>query len=76
MRSTSHPKEFVIDFAVADWDRDGKPDLLVRQVFLDQGKQGIYWYKSLGGTGLPRPLTQNESVLPVEARRAASRSKP
>ena len=24
------PKGFVMDFAVADWDRDGKPDLLVR----------------------------------------------
>jgi hypothetical protein len=49
------PKAFVLDFAVADWDRDGKPDLLVRQVFLDKGnKHGIYWYRNLGGTGLPR----------------------
>ena len=49
------PKGFVRDFAVADWDRDGKPDLLVRQVFLDEGnKHGIYWYKNLGGTGLPK----------------------
>jgi hypothetical protein len=49
------PKAFVLDFAVADWDRDGKPDLLVRQVFLDgDGKGGIYWYKNLGGDGLPK----------------------
>jgi hypothetical protein len=49
------PKGFVTDFAVADWDRDGKPDLLVRQVFLDgNGKYGIYWYKNLGGVGLPK----------------------
>jgi hypothetical protein len=25
------PMGFVMDFAVADWDRDGKPDLLVRK---------------------------------------------
>jgi hypothetical protein len=49
------PRGFVLDFAVADWDRDGKPDLLVRQVFLDRsGKNGIYWYKNLGGPGLPK----------------------
>jgi hypothetical protein len=49
------PKGFVMDFAVADWDRDGKLDLLVRQVFLDgDGKYGIYWYKNLGGAGLPK----------------------
>jgi hypothetical protein len=46
------PKGYVLDFAVADWDRDGKPDLLVRQ---DKGnKHGIYWYKNLGGAGLPK----------------------
>src|SRR5262249_8999900 len=46
------PKGFVRDFAVADWDRDGKPDLLVRQ---DMGnKQGIYWYKNQGGAGQPK----------------------
>jgi hypothetical protein len=49
------PKAFVSDFAVADWDRDGKPDLLVRQEFLyGGGKAGIYWYKNLGGAGLPK----------------------
>jgi hypothetical protein len=49
------PKGFVLDFAVADWDRDGKPDLLVRQVVQDGGaKHGIYWYKNLGGAGLPK----------------------
>ena len=49
------PKGFVMDFAVADWDRDGMPGLLVRQAFLDGGgKYGIYWYKNLGGAGLPK----------------------
>jgi hypothetical protein len=48
------PKGYVNDFAIADWDRDGRPDLLVRQWFLDEGKGGIYWYKNLGGAGLPR----------------------
>ena len=49
------PKGFVMDFAVADWDRDGKPDLLVRQEFLNgNGKYGIYWYRNLGGAGLPK----------------------
>ena len=47
------PKGWVMDFAVADWDRDGKPDLLVRQRF-PGGKGGIYWYKTLGGAGLPK----------------------
>ena len=56
-----------MDFAVADWDRDGKPDLLVRQEFLNkEGKYGIYWYKNLGGAGLPKLaegklLVENES---------------
>jgi hypothetical protein len=49
------PRGFVLDFAIADWDRDGKPDLLVRQVFPNgDGKGGIYWYKNLGGAGLPK----------------------
>ena len=49
------PRAFVSDFAVADWDRDGKPDLLVRQEFLHGGgKAGIYWYKNLGGAGLSK----------------------
>jgi hypothetical protein len=45
--------ETVEDFAVADWDRDGKPDLLVRQTLPD-GRRGIYWYRNLGGAGLPK----------------------
>jgi hypothetical protein len=30
---------YVVDFAVADWDRDGKPDLLVRQIL--PGGKGV-----------------------------------
>jgi hypothetical protein len=57
------PRGFVMDFAVADWDRDGKPDLLVRQVFLNgDGKYGIYWYKNLGGAGLPK-LAEGELLV-------------
>jgi hypothetical protein len=57
------PKAFVSDFAIADWDRDGKPDLLVRQVFLDHGnKHGIYWYKNLGGAGLSK-LAEGKLLL-------------
>src|SRR5262249_19194310 len=74
------PKGFVMDFAVADWDRDGRPDLLVRQEFLDKGsKHGIYWYKKLGGAGLPRcapqsfPALQRRPRQRVEALRHPSR---
>lgn len=58
--------EGIIDMTVADWDRDGKPDLLVR-LLLDGGKSGIYWYRNLGGPGLkqlaPGKLLVGESVL-------------
>jgi len=58
--------EGVHDFSVADWDRDGKPDLLVR-LWLDGGKGGIYWYRNLGGPGLkqlaPGKLLLGEDVL-------------
>jgi hypothetical protein len=58
------PKGFVRDFAVADWDRDGRPDLLVRQ---DMGnKQGIYWYKNLGGAGLPK-LAEGKLLLEISS---------
>jgi hypothetical protein len=39
----------ISDFTVADWDRDGKPDLLVRK-----GCGEISWYRNLGGPGLTR----------------------
>ena len=58
------PRGFVRDFAVADWDRDGRPDLLVRQ---DMGnKQGIYWYKNLGGAGLPK-LAEGKLLLEISS---------
>ena len=61
------PKGFVLDFAVADWDRDGKPDLLVRQAFLNGGgKYGIYWYKNLGGAGLPR-LAEGKLLVEISS---------
>jgi hypothetical protein len=59
------PKGFVLDFAVADWDRDGKPDLLVRQVVQDGGaKHGIYWYKNLGGARLPK-LAKGKLIVEI-----------
>jgi hypothetical protein len=61
------PKGYVADFAVADWDRDGKPDLLVLQVFLDgNGKNGIYWYKNLGGAGLPK-LAEGKLLVEISS---------
>jgi hypothetical protein len=61
------PKGFVVDFAVADWDRDGKPDLLVRQVFLNRdGKDGIYWYKNLGGSGRPK-LAEGKLLVEISS---------
>lgn len=42
----------VRDFAVADWDGDGRPDLLTR-MGLPGDRGGIYWYRSLG-PGLTR----------------------
>ena len=61
------PKGFVMDFAVADWDRDGKPDLLVRQEFLHGGgKYGIYWYRNLGGAGLPR-LAEGKLLVEISS---------
>jgi hypothetical protein len=44
---------YVLGFGVADWDRDGKPDLLVQHSSQD-GTGGIYWYQNLGGPGLPK----------------------
>jgi hypothetical protein len=41
------------DFAVADWDRDGRPDLLARWD-TREGAGGICWYRNLGGLGLTR----------------------
>ncbi len=42
--------------AVADWDRDGNPDLLVgvRSVPDRGGQSGIYWYRNLADKGGPR----------------------
>jgi hypothetical protein len=64
--------EAVADFAVADWDRDGKPDLLVR-LHLDGGKGGIYWYRNLGGPGL-KNLARGELLLSQDALEGTSPS--
>lgn len=77
---TPHPTaadERVVDMTVADWDRDGKPDLFVRQR-LDGGKGGIYWYRNLGGPGLkqlaPGAILLGEDTLagPVPAARSVT----
>jgi len=48
-----NPRGTVFALAVADWDCDGKPDLLVGQVLKDRTR-GIFWYRNLGGRGEPR----------------------
>ena len=53
--------EGVQDMAVADWDGDGNPDLLVH-LSLDVRRGGIYWYRNLGGPGLKR-LAAGELLL-------------
>jgi FG-GAP-like repeat len=58
------PKDYVMCFAVADWDRDGKPDLLVRQVNHDTGKAGIYWYQNRGGPGFTK-LGEGKLLLEI-----------
>lgn len=40
-------------FAVADWDRDGKPDLVLYRG-IRGGQVGIDWCKNLGGPGLTK----------------------
>jgi hypothetical protein len=44
-------EECVRQVAVADWDRDGRPDLLA-DLDLEGGKGGIYWYRNRGERGL------------------------
>jgi FG-GAP-like repeat len=51
--STNVADAWVSHFAVADWDRDGKPDLLVYRG-IRGGKKGIEWLRNLGGPGLTR----------------------
>jgi hypothetical protein len=63
------PKESVESFAVADWDCDRKPDLLVRQQNPDSGKAGIYWYQNLGGRGLTK-LAEGRLLLEIKRKDA------
>jgi hypothetical protein len=45
----------IADFTVADWDRDGKPDLLVRWESRGYGGGGaIVWHRNLGGPGMTK----------------------
>jgi len=53
--------ESLVGVTVADWDADGRPDLLAR-LRLDGGRAGIYWYRNLGGPGLTR-LAPGERLL-------------
>jgi hypothetical protein len=54
----------VLDFAVADWDRDGKADLLVRTHFGERWE--VACYRNLGGPGLTR-LAEGKLLLRVQA---------
>ena len=62
----------VLDFAVADWDRDGKLDLLVRARDVGEHWEGweIAWYRNLGGPGLTR-LAAGKQLLRVQSTGAA-----
>jgi hypothetical protein len=67
MKSNCKTRGYVSDFAVADWDGDGKLGLLVRQRIPDwTGKEGIYWYKNVGKAGRPK-LADGKLVLEGEA---------
>jgi hypothetical protein len=48
-----NPRGTAFALAVADWDGDGKPDLLVVQTLEDKTR-GIFWYRNLGGSEEPR----------------------
>lgn len=54
---------YIQSFAVADWDRDEKPDLLV-SLAPSEGPRGIYWYRNLGGPGLTQ-LAEGKLLLEI-----------
>lgn len=54
---------WVAAFAVADWDQDGRPDLLLYRG-VRGGKAGIDWCKNLGGPGLTR-LAEGKSLVEI-----------
>jgi hypothetical protein len=54
----------VLDFAVADWDRDGTLDLLVRTHFGERWE--VACYRNLGRPGLTR-LAEGKLLLRVQA---------
>lgn len=63
--SLAHELSFIADFAVADWDRDGKPDVLVRTGDLQESWE-IAWHRNLGERGLTR-IAEGKPLLRVRA---------
>ena len=45
--------EYIQSLAIADWDRDGKPDLLILGGHTN-GTRGLFWHRNLGGPGLTK----------------------
>jgi len=64
----AHELSQIADFAVADWDRDGNLDLLVRARDVGEHWEGweIAWYRNLEGPGLTR-LATGKPLLRVQS---------
>ena len=66
--SLAHELSGIADFAVADWDHDGKLDVLVRARDVGERWEGweITCYRNVGGPGLTR-LAAGKSLLRVQS---------